>query len=164
MKKIIIGLMLVFLLGGCSTIHELDKPENLRDRAMVGQLGDIGTTVIAVNVPGIVEANPLEVLVLPLKYAVLKYADGLGYWDQRSVYRGLSAFGFGPAVNNICVILAVSTGGAASGCLLVGIAAGVWDWNQTGREMTDREFFDSVCAHEKRKNPEIHCVYRMAND
>ena len=147
MKKSLLALAVAVVLSGCATVRDLDAPANLRERAVAGQLSDLGTTAVAVSMPGIIEANPLGPLIVPLKYAALKYADGLDYWDQRSIYRGLSAWGIGPAVNNICVILTVATGGASSGCLLAGIAAGVWDWHQTGRDMTDREYFDSVCAH-----------------
>jgi len=140
------------------------KADDLRDTATAAQLADVGTTAIGLAL-GAAEANPLGLALLPIKYGAMRYADGIADPLERSeAHRALSATGWGPAVNNVCVIAVVLTGGtSAAWCLTVGIAAGMADWHRT-QALRERAAFDTVCERETELNPDLVCTYTAPTD
>lgn len=132
--------------------------DELRETATAGQIADAGTTAIGLAL-GAAEANPLGLALLPIKYGAMRYADGItDPHDREEAHRALSATGWGPAVNNVCVIAVLASGGTAAGCLVLGLVAGVADWQRTAA-LRDRAAFDAICAAHMALNPSIVCTY-----
>jgi hypothetical protein len=136
------------------------QADELQDRAMQGQAADVISTALVLTIDGVKEANPLGLAVLPIKAGLLYYADGLEDPVERAdMHRALSATGWGPTANNFCVGIVVATGGSgAAGCLVLGLIAGIADWNHTAA-MRERAAFDSLCADSKAVNPALVCEY-----
>ena len=128
MKKIIAALLLACSFGAWA--QEV-YPETPRQHAVNGQVADVASTLVGLAV-GASEANPLGILVLPIKFYSLRLADDMPPGEgQDQAYRTLAALGYGPAANTLCVILTIATGGsAAPACLLVGIATGLYVYNK----------------------------------
>lgn len=152
MKLKLILLSLVLALTGCATL-------DTEKRAINGQLADLGSTGIALTVPGIVESNPLGILVVPVKYAAFKYAETLPIPQQIIWHRKLSAFGWGAAVNNLCTVgVALSGGASAIPCLFLGLGSGMYDYQKT-KPKNDKEEFDRFCVYGKKKDPNLVCIW-----
>lgn len=144
--------LLAIALTGCA-----GSPE-LKDRAVGGQVADVASTAVALSLPGVVEANPLGLAVLPLKVAAFAWAENQPPEVTIDVHRGLSAFGWGAAASNLCTASVAASGGStAIPCLVLGFAVGRWDWRRT--EGTEREQFDRLCEYAKRKNPRLECIW-----
>lgn len=110
------------------------QADELQNRALAGQAGDVVTTAIALTmVEGLAEGNPWGVAGLVGKAAILTYANSLPQGPERDEWhRIMSVYGWGATVNNGCWILAVATGGGfGPACLPLGIATGVIDWHIT---------------------------------
>ena len=82
---------------------------------------------------GAAEANPLGIVALPIKLAMVEYAGSLPPDEQPAAYAALSAVTWGAVANNICVIasIATSAGIAAPACVAVGAVTGVAYWDAT---------------------------------
>lgn len=143
---------MVSALAGCSTL-------DTKERAINGQVADLSSTAIALSVPGLVEANPLGILVVPAKYAAFKYAETLPISQQIIWHRNLSAFGWGAAISNICTVsVALSGGASAIPCLFLGLSSGIYDYNKT-KPKSDKEEFDRFCVYGKKKDPNLTCIW-----
>jgi hypothetical protein len=121
MKKIIASLLLACSFGAWA--QEVYPPEQgIREQARDGQLADVASTAVGLAF-GASEANPLGLLLLPLKYIVFQEFDAMPPGPERDrAFLHLKAWGYGPAVNNMCVVLAIVTGGTgAVVCPILGL-------------------------------------------
>lgn len=113
------------------------------ERAIAGQAADVATTFGAVA-NGATEANPLGpyglLVAKPLAYAWIKSQPKE---DQARLFSILSAWGWGAAANNLCVI---ATGGL---CAVIGAIAGMVAW-QAGE--IEREYWE-LCKRVKHREP-----------
>ena len=125
MKKFIAAVAMALSLGAAYA----DSAE--REHAISGQVADVATTVGGLAL-GATELNPLGLATIPLKYYILARADEMSPGpDKDEAYRLIAAAGYGPAANNVCVILTIATGGGATpGCLLVGLITGIYVYNK----------------------------------
>lgn len=109
---------------------------------------------------GAAEANPLGILTLGVKaiaYQQIKEAPAV---EQPAMWSAYGAFGWGAAANNLCVIAAVASGGAAAAlCPLIGAVAGISVYNGD-EEKRNRETFAAICQEQRRSNPDLVCEYR----
>ena len=152
MKLKLILAALAIALSGCASL-------DTRERAINGQVADLGSTAIGLSIPGITEANPLGILVIPAKYAAFKYAETLPIPQQIIWHRNLSAFGWGAAISNLCTAGVVLSGGASAvPCLFLGIGSGIYDYQKT-KPKSDKEEFDRFCVYGKRKDPNLTCIW-----
>ena len=126
----------LLLLTGCSTL----------DQAEVGQTMDVATTAVGIAEFGMVEANPMGYVALPLKVLVNEQAELLVQEECNNVKRALSTAGWGAASANITTIAA---GAFTVGSVAVGILAGTAAYklytNSRGCTETDK-----LVAFEKR--------------
>ena len=88
------------------------------DLAVAGQLADVASTAVGLAA-GLSEANPLGILILPIKYGSLSYSKTLPLHECIALRKGLGAVGWGAAAANIATIAGLGPAG-----LLVGIAVG----------------------------------------
>ena len=137
---------------------ELQEHKVLQQQAVNGQWADVGTTGIGLAM-GASEANPLGILTLGVKayaYAQIKEAPLV---EQPRMWSAYGAFGWGAAANNVCIIAAIASGGAAAAvCPLIGLAAGVTTWN-ADEEKRNRATFAAICEQERQTNPTMSCTY-----
>ena len=119
---------------------------------------DGGTTIGALAL-GAAEANPLGLATVVLKYPLLQYCKGLPEDERTECYSAANAVWGGAAVNNVCVIAAILTGGAfAPVCIAAGIGYGVYAWNDT----TPEQDFYTACAEYRRVSGEsFRCEYQL---
>lgn len=140
------------MLAGCA------GTPSLKARAIGGQAGDLASTAIALAQPGTMEANPLGLALIPLKISFFHWAESEPYPRRIYMHRLLSAYGWGATASNLCTAaVAASAGATAVPCLLLGIAAGWWDWKYT--EGTDKERFDQLCEYARLEKPNLECVW-----
>lgn len=124
-------------------------------KAQNAAIGDVASSVVAIAAGG-VEANPLGLLILPLKYGMLEYAKTLPDGEREYAQGWLSAIWGGATASNLCTIGVLLTGGAtAIPCLIVGIGYGLYDWQSTANERQ----FAAICADEKVTNQKLVCNY-----
>lgn len=130
----------------------------LEDKAVSGQLADLGSTGIGLAL-GAAEANPLGLLTLGVKayaYQQIKAAPAV---EQPAMWSAYGAFGWGAAANNVCIIAAIASGGAAAAiCPLIGLAAGVTTWNGD-EDKRNRATFAAICERQRQTNPGLTCAY-----
>ena len=130
----------------------------LKDQAVGGQWADVGTTGVGLAL-GAAEANPLGLLTLGVKayaYQQIKEAPPV---EQPRMWSAYGAFGWGAAANNVCVIAAIASGGAAAAiCPLIGLAAGIGTWNGDEAQR-DRATFAAICEQQRQGNPGLTCTY-----
>lgn len=140
-RNLLLSLLLV--------IAPIAQADELQDRALAGQAADVVTTAVALTVGGLTEGNPLGLALIPLKAGALYWADGLEDPAERAdVHRALSATGWGPAVNNICAIAIVASGGSGTApCLALGIVVGIVDWSRTAG-MRAKAIADTRCERD----------------
>jgi len=116
---------------------------------------DVASTGAALAL-GAAEANPLGLLTLPMKFAAIRYAEGLPDGDKQTAQSVISSMWRGAAANNVCVIMSIVTGGTfAPVCAIAGFAVAWHEW-QSGE--IERQFW-MVCAYEKQSNPELKCSF-----
>lgn len=160
------------LAGGALTMatparaQEASSGEQL---AVAGQIADVGTTGLGL-IAGAAEANPLGLLTLGAKWVAYQQIKQAPAEEQPGLWKLYGAFGWGAAANNLCVIAAIATGGAAAPlCPVIGLAAGVgaWQREQTASQsverlpaMNDLEAFAMLCEQARSQNPSMECVWR----
>ncbi len=118
-----------------------------------GIAADGVSSAIASTVPGLSEANPLGLLVFPIKIGIVAHAKTLPAEEGVPLVRGIDSTSWGAAANNICIALTLNPA-----CLLLGVAVGGTLWHRSADE---RAFFE-VCARHKRVYPEdasLNCRY-----
>ena len=109
----IIGALLTLLVSGCTHTDE-------GKRMQAYNVADIGSTGIALTVvENAYEANPLGWALLPIKFGMVKWADGKPCNQRRSAVTGLAGFWGGAAANNLMIIA------YPPAAIPVGIATGV---------------------------------------
>jgi hypothetical protein len=129
MKKIIASLLLACSFGAWA--QEVYPPQqDIREQARDAQLADVATTAVGLAM-GASEANPLGLLLLPLKYVVFQEFDAMPPGPERDeAFLHMKAWGYGPAVNNLCVILVIATGGTGfAACPLLGLGTVAYIYN-----------------------------------
>lgn len=130
----------------------------LHDKAVAGQVADVGSTAIGLAM-GAAEANPLGILTLGVKAIAYQQIQEAPPTERPAMLSAYGAFGWGAAANNICVIAAIASGGAAAAlCPLLGLATGVTTWN-ADEERRNRATFDAICEEQKQSNPALVCIY-----
>jgi hypothetical protein len=83
--------------------------------------------------------------------------------EQPRLWGMYGALGWGAAANNLCVIAAIATGGAAAAvCPLIGVGAGMGSWS-AGAEERDKATFAVICQEAKLKNPDLVCIFNGSN-
>lgn len=131
------AIILALLLSGCASLEQ---------RANTAAVGD-GVTTLGALALGAVEANPLGLVTIPAKWAILGYVKTLPADEQAQYHASAGAIWGGAAVNNVCVIAAILTAGTfAPVCIAAGIGYGIWAW----REATPERDFYAACAEAKR--------------
>ncbi len=134
----------------------------LQTNAVAGQVADVGSTGIGL-IMGAAEANPLGIVTLGLKAVVYKKIKDSPPVEQPRLWGMYGALGWGAAANNLCVIAAIATGGAAAAvCPLIGLGAGMGSWS-AGAEERDKATFAVMCQEAKVKNPDLVCIFNGAN-
>ena len=125
------------------------------ERAQNAAIADVASTGAALAL-GAAEANPLGLLTLPMKFAAIRYAEGLPDGDKQTAQSVISSMWRGAAANNVCVIMSIVTGGTfAPVCAIAGFAVAWQEW-QAGE--IEREFWH-LCATLRREQPELACVW-----
>lgn len=131
----------------------------LEGRAVAGQMADVGSTAIGLAM-GAAEANPLGILTLGAKAIAYQQIKDAPATEQPALWSAYGAFGWGAAANNVCVIAAIASGGAAAAlCPLLGLATGMTVYSGD-EEKRNRETFAAICAEQRQSNPALVCEYR----
>lgn len=131
---------------------------DLQADAVTGQAADVGSTAVGL-VLGASEANPLGILTIGAKAIAYQRILEAPATEQPQLWSAYGAFGWGAAANNLCVIAAIATSGAAAAlCPLIGVAAGLTVYSSDA-ERRDRATFDALCKQERAINPAMECVY-----
>lgn len=108
---------------------------------------DVASTGIGLAL-GAAEANPLGLLTIPGKLIALEYANSLPTGEREYALSAMGSLWTGAAANNVCVILAIVTGGAfAPFCIGVGLAVASAKWQAEANE----RLFWAICADERSR-------------
>jgi hypothetical protein len=144
--------LLVGLLTGCASM-------DVEDRALAGQGADISSTAIGLAV-GAAEANPLGIGLLAVKAISYHHIKSAPPEQQPAMWSAFGAMGWGAAVNNVCVIALIVTGGAAVAlCPALGLVTGLGTYAHAA-PLRERAVFDAVCDAARADRPGLVCVYR----
>lgn len=136
-----------------------EESTELRDNAVAGQVADVSSTGLGLAL-GAAEANPLGILTLGVKAIAYKQIKEAPATEQPAMWSAYGAFGWGATANNLCVIAAIATGGAAAAlCPLIGVVAGVTVYNGD-EDKRNRETFAAICQEQRRTKPDLVCEYR----
>jgi len=116
---------------------------------------DVATTGIGLAL-GAAEMNPVGLLTLPAKLAMIQHAEGLPTGEREYALSAISSMWTGAAANNLCVVAAILSGGTfAPACLVIGAAVGMQRWDAAA----DERLFWAICADEKTRNPRLTCEF-----
>lgn len=143
-------MILRYLLVLCLVIWSQAPKAGERD-AVAAQVADVATTGAGLSI-GAAEANPLGLALLGVKLAAYQHIKAQPADEQPRLWGMFGAFGWGAAVNNLCVI---ASGGA---CWVVGAVAGLFQWQRTEPERL-RAQFDAICERERVQNPALQCAW-----
>lgn len=147
MRRLIATLALLLATTGASA--------QTADRAADAAALDVLTTAAGLAM-GAAEANPVGLLTLPGKLIALDYAQGLPTGQREHALSVISAVWRGAAANNLCIVVAIATGGAfGPACAVAGLAVALREWESTAIE---RQFW-AVCAWARREQPDLKCTY-----
>ena len=131
---------------------------DLQDKAVLGQGADVGSTGMGLLM-GAAEANPLGLVTLGIKAVAYQNIKDSPPVEQPRMWSMYGALGWGAAANNLCVIAAIATGGAAGVlCPLLGLGAGIGAWNNDS-DQRDRATFAAICKEARQNNPDMVCIY-----
>ena len=126
-RKLVLFAVLCLALAACTPTKEATYAAHGADVVSTG----VGLAL------GAAEANPLGIVALPIKLAMVEYAGSLPPDEQPAAYATLSAVTWGAVANNICIIASIATAGAFSpACPVIGVVTGLtyWDATKTRRE------------------------------
>lgn len=141
-----LAFLLIALLAGCAT---------MQDKATQAAVHDVASTAAGLAA-GAAEANPLGLVTIPAKMAILGYIQTLPTGEREEMQAAVTAIWTGAAANNWCVLAVIASGGAAApACLVVGLFVGLRVWQDSSME---REFW-MICARERRGVPDLVCRY-----
>lgn len=105
---------------------------------------------------GAAEANPLGLLTLPGKLIALEHAKTLPTGEREHALSVISSVWRGAAANNLCVVVAIATGGTfGPACAVAGLAVALREWESAAIE---RQFW-AVCAWHRQTQPDLKCTY-----
>ncbi len=155
MKHIALTLAAI-LLTGCASMTP-------RERAQAGVGADLATTAVGLSV-GLVEANPLGILTIPLSFAVIEHCDTLPEVEAASCHHQNAAVREGLAVNNALLIAGklLSTVVNPYFALAAGAA---WAINRWSDGAAEREFSELCATHKALAgNPSLRCVFAASGD
>lgn len=139
-----------------------DDPGALKTKAVAGQVADVGSTAIGLAL-GAAEANPLGLVTLGVKAIAYQHIKDAPSTEQPAMWSAYGAFGWGATANNVCVIAAVASGGAAAAlCPLLGLFTGMTVYSGD-EEKRNRDTFAAICEQQRQINPKITCEYRVNN-
>jgi len=146
------ALLLSLLLTGCV---------GTREGTYAAHGADLATTGVGLAM-GAAEANPLGIVALPIKLAMVEYAGSLPPDEQPAAYAALAAVTWGAVANNICVIASIlaSAGIAAPACVAVGAVTGVAYWGATKTHREGQQLY-AYCAEPARGYSGRACAGRM---
>ena len=146
----LIALLLALCLSGCAIT---------RSPASDAVVADVASTGVGLAL-GAAEANPLGLVTIPVKLSLLAYAENLPDGEKQQAQTMLSAVWNGAAVNNVCVIAVILTGGAASfPCILLGLGYGAWEYTSTKANQMQAEFTE-MCLSARKEMPNMKCFYK----
>lgn len=133
--------------------------ETLATAADSAQVADLASTGVGLAM-GASELNPLGLGLLGAKWLARTHTQEADPLEQPHLWRLQSALGKGATANNICVTISLATGTGLPAllCPLVGLLAGHHDWEQK-ENLVIRAEFDALCAHQKKKNPDLVCSW-----
>jgi len=147
--KLLIAILTIAL-SGCAIT---------RSPASDAAVTDVASTGLGIAL-GAAEANPIGLVTIPLKLALLNHAETLPEGEKQEAQTTLSALWNGAAVNNVCTVAVIVSGGAASlPCLLVGGAYGVWEYTSTKANQMQAEFA-ALCIQARQETPGMKCFYK----
>lgn len=147
MRRLIATLALLLATTGASA----QTSERAADAAAL----DVLTTAAGLAM-GAAEANPLGLLTLPGKLIALEHAKTLPTGEREHALSVISAVWRGAAANNLCIVVAIATGGAfGPACAVAGLAVALREWESTAIE---RQFW-AVCAWHRQTQPDLKCTY-----
>jgi len=86
---------------------------------------DMSTTAAAL-MEGATEANPLMPWIIPVKWGMGRYVDGLPCGDRMTVARVFNGLTYGVSANNVAIMAGASSSVALPIWAAVGIAYWVW--------------------------------------
>lgn len=139
-----------------------DHPATLEKAAVAGQVADVGSTAVGLAL-GAAEANPLGILTLGVKAYAYQQIKDAPPTEQPAMWSAYGAFGWGATANNVCVIAAIATGGAAAAlCPLVGLVTGMTVYGGD-EEKRNRDTFAAICEQQRQANPKLVCEYKSSN-
>lgn len=156
LAHLLIAAAAIFAMSGQARAEEASA---LKDNAVAGQVADVSSTGLGLAL-GAAEANPLGILTLGVKAIAYKQIQEAPVTEQPAMWSAYGAFGWGATANNLCVIAAIATGGAAAAlCPLIGVVAGVSVYNGD-EDKRNRETFAAICQEQRRAKPYLVCEYR----
>lgn len=133
-----------------------DAAPTLKNQAVAGQLADVGTTGVGLAM-GAAEANPLGILTLGVKAVMYDQIKAAPAAEQPKLWSAYGAFGWAATANNLCILAAIATGGAAAAlCPLIGVVTGVTVYNGD-EDKRNRETALAECTEQRKVNPELVC-------
>lgn len=156
--------LLLITLATCAASGQVRAEESsaLQNSAVAGQVADVGSTGLGLAL-GAAEANPLGILTLGVKAIAYKQIKEAPATEQPAMWSAYGAFGWGATANNVCVIAAIATGGAAAAlCPLVGLFTGMTVYGGD-EEKRNRETFAAICEQQRQANPKLACEFKGNN-
>lgn len=145
----LIALLLALVLSACAITRSPASDAAVVDTVSSGAALALGAS----------ELNPLGLLVLPAKAAMLAHLETLPENQRQIAQTKLSALWNGAAVNNACVALVMLSGGLASfPCLILGGTYGMWEYTTVTAKQMQQEFL-AMCLQAKQNNPAMRCFY-----
>ncbi|MCM2252168.1 MAG: hypothetical protein NDJ19_07400 [Ramlibacter sp.] len=134
-----------------------DYGQTLEEQAQQAAVAD-GVSTLGGLALGAAEANPLGLISVFAKIPMLAYVRTLPPDQQAEWHATYGAVWGGTAANNICIAVAILSGGVlAPLCPIVGMAWGMNKWNESAME---RELW-AICREERAywNNPHMTCGF-----
>lgn len=122
--------------------------------AIVSHGADLATTAVALDLPNVVEGNPLGIALIPMKVLMYYEIKKLPEEQQERGWNLMSAFGWGATANNVCIITTLNPA-----CFVAGFAAGMYRW-YSGEAKWEQEQFAKICEKTKETNSNLICEYK----
>lgn len=152
--------LIALALALCAAPALSDELRNDRREAIASQAADLATTAAGLAL-GAVETNPLGVLLIVPKVVGYHRIKAAPEAEQPALWSAYQAFGWGASANNICVIVAIASGGPPLvPCVAIGAAIGAlsWKWDASNRE---HNMFDDICEETRKTTPDLVCTYNQ---
>ena len=122
-------ILLVFLIT--MSFFSQNVRAETENSAMYAAAADTASTAVSLA-KGLVELNPLGLVgTMVMKVATITYINKLPEEDRAQPYSAVSSFWGGATANNLCWLT-----GAGPLCFVLGIATGIYLWNNGEEERT----------------------------